>query len=112
MQSNGQCESVESTALAKEDRAENSEVPKFQRDSIRASKESIPTATNWTLIGPATSAHYSTFRNQSGDDLNAGPPEIPSIFWIPDLDPTGTVCESIEPPLSVKPPQVFSVLDA
>jgi hypothetical protein len=32
MQSSSQCDSVEFTALAAEDRAENSEVPKFQRD--------------------------------------------------------------------------------
>jgi hypothetical protein len=48
MQSNGQCENVESTALAKEDRAENSEVPKFQRESIRAVKEDIDIANSKT----------------------------------------------------------------
>jgi hypothetical protein len=48
MQSSGQYDNVESTALAKEDRAENSEVPKFQRDSIRASKESIDIASSKT----------------------------------------------------------------
>ena len=35
MQSSGQCDGAESTALAAEDRAEDSEVPKFQRESIR-----------------------------------------------------------------------------
>jgi hypothetical protein len=35
MQSSGQCFSVEFAALAAEERAENSEVPKFQREGIR-----------------------------------------------------------------------------
>src|SRR5580704_6376234 len=35
MQSRGQCDSVEFTALAAEDRADNSEVLKFQREGIR-----------------------------------------------------------------------------
>jgi hypothetical protein len=36
MQSSGQCDSVEFNALAAEGRAENSEVPKFQRERIRS----------------------------------------------------------------------------
>jgi hypothetical protein len=48
MQSNGQYERVESTALAEEDRAENSEVPKIQRESIRAVKENIGIASSKT----------------------------------------------------------------
>jgi hypothetical protein len=35
MQLSGQYDNVESTALAKEDRADNSDVPKIQRESIR-----------------------------------------------------------------------------
>jgi hypothetical protein len=41
MQSSGQYDSVQFTALAAEDRAENSEVPKFQRESIRTPKNSF-----------------------------------------------------------------------
>ena len=41
MQSSGQYEIVESTALAKEDRADNSDVPKIQRESIRTKKERL-----------------------------------------------------------------------
>jgi hypothetical protein len=48
MQSNGQCERLESTALAEKDRAENSEVPKIQRESIRAVKENIGIASSKT----------------------------------------------------------------
>ena len=39
MQSSGQYDNVESTALANEDRAENSDVPKIQRESIRTRRE-------------------------------------------------------------------------
>jgi DNA-binding NtrC family response regulator len=41
MQSSGQYDNVESTALAKEDRADNSEVPKIQRESIRTRRERL-----------------------------------------------------------------------
>src|SRR6204780_895485 len=41
MQSNGQYDNVESTALAKEDRADNSDVPKIQRESIRTRRERL-----------------------------------------------------------------------
>jgi hypothetical protein len=41
MQSSGQCGSVEFTALAAEDRAENSEVLKFQRERIRTRRSSF-----------------------------------------------------------------------
>jgi hypothetical protein len=39
MQSSGQYDNVESTALAKEDRADNSDVPKIQRESIKTRRE-------------------------------------------------------------------------
>jgi hypothetical protein len=42
MQSSGQNDNVESTALAKEDRADNSDVPKIQRESIRTRRERLP----------------------------------------------------------------------
>jgi hypothetical protein len=42
MQSSGQYDNVESTALAKEDRADNSDVPKIQRESIRTRRERLP----------------------------------------------------------------------
>ena len=41
MQSSGQYDNVESTALAKEDRADNSDVPKIQRESIRTRRERL-----------------------------------------------------------------------
>jgi hypothetical protein len=41
MQSGGQYDDVESTALAKEDRADNSDVPKIQRESIRTRRERL-----------------------------------------------------------------------
>src|ERR1700722_188049 len=41
MQLSGQYDNVESTALAKEDRADNSDVPKIQRESIRTRRESL-----------------------------------------------------------------------
>ena len=41
MQSSGQYDNVESTALAKEDRADNSDVPKIQRESIRTRREKL-----------------------------------------------------------------------
>jgi len=41
MQSSGQYDNVESTALAKEDRADNSDVPKIQRESIRTRGERL-----------------------------------------------------------------------
>jgi hypothetical protein len=41
MQSSGQYENAESTALAKEDRADNSDVPKIQRESIRTRRERL-----------------------------------------------------------------------
>ena len=41
MQSSGQHDNVESTALAKEDRADNSDVPKIQRESIRTRRERL-----------------------------------------------------------------------
>src|SRR5208282_3259750 len=44
MQSSGQYDNVESTALAKEDRADNSDVPKIQRESIRTRRERLPGA--------------------------------------------------------------------
>ena len=41
MQSSGQHDNVEFTALAKEDRADNSDVPKIQRESIRTRRERL-----------------------------------------------------------------------
>ena len=41
MQSSGQYDNVESTALAKEDRADNSDVPKIQKESIRTRRERL-----------------------------------------------------------------------
>jgi hypothetical protein len=41
MQSSDQYDNVESTALAKEDRADNSDVPKIQRESIRTRRERL-----------------------------------------------------------------------
>jgi integrase len=41
MQLSGQYDNVESTALAKEDRADNSDVPKIQRESIRTRRERL-----------------------------------------------------------------------
>jgi hypothetical protein len=41
MQSSGQYDSVEFTALSAEDRVENSEVPKFRRESIRTLKADL-----------------------------------------------------------------------
>jgi hypothetical protein len=41
MQSSGQYDNVDSTALAKEDRADNSDVPKIQRESIRTRRERL-----------------------------------------------------------------------
>jgi hypothetical protein len=41
MQSSVQYDNVESTALAKEDRADNSDVPKIQRESIRTRRERL-----------------------------------------------------------------------
>jgi hypothetical protein len=41
MQSSGQYDNVESTALAKGDRADNSDVPKIQRESIRTRRERL-----------------------------------------------------------------------
>jgi len=41
MQSSGQYDNVESTALAEEDRADNSDVPKIQRESIRTRRERL-----------------------------------------------------------------------
>jgi len=41
MQSSGQHDNVESTALAKEDRSDNSDVPKIQRESIRTRRERL-----------------------------------------------------------------------
>jgi hypothetical protein len=41
MQSSGQYDNVESTALAKEEPADNSDVPKIQRESIRTRRERL-----------------------------------------------------------------------
>src|ERR1700678_3675463 len=41
MQSSGQYDNVESTALTKENRADNSDVPKIQRESIRTGRERL-----------------------------------------------------------------------
>src|SRR5271170_5941507 len=41
MQLSGQYDNVESTALAKEDGADNSDVPKIQRESIRTRRERL-----------------------------------------------------------------------
>jgi hypothetical protein len=41
MQFSGQCFSVEFAALAAKDRADNSEVLKFQREGIRNAKEQV-----------------------------------------------------------------------
>jgi hypothetical protein len=41
MQSSGQYDNVESTALAKEERADNSDVPKIQRESFRTRRERL-----------------------------------------------------------------------
>jgi hypothetical protein len=76
MQSSGQYDNVESTALAKEDRADNSDVPKIQRESIRTRRESLtPLFSTLPVINPVPSTGCAGGKNIRDVDSAIGTPD-------------------------------------